>query len=119
MRGPADLKNTAVFIGGTDVAEGEKFLSAARKCFFGPMRVSLMLDSNGANTTAAAAVLSAKKHVALKNATVTVLGTRVRLGAALSDSSPAKAPTSLSPRVRKHVLKKCATTFAKPSQTPN
>ncbi len=79
-RGPADLKNTAVFIGGSDVAEGEKLLSAARKCFFGPMRVSLMLDSNGANTTAAAAVLSAKKHVALKNATVTVLGATGSVG---------------------------------------
>src|SRR3954462_4364244 len=73
-RGPSDLKNTAVFIGGSDVAEGEKLLSAARKCFFGPMRVSLMLDSNGAKTTAAPAVLSAKKHVALKNTAVTVLG---------------------------------------------
>jgi methylenetetrahydrofolate/methylenetetrahydromethanopterin dehydrogenase (NADP+) len=79
-RGPADLKNTAVFIGGSDVAEGEKLLSAARKCFFGPMRVSLMLDSNGANTTAAAAVLSAKKHVALKNAAVTVLGATGSVG---------------------------------------
>jgi len=38
------------------------------------MRVSAMLDSNGANTTAAAAVLVARKHVALKSATATVLG---------------------------------------------
>ena len=59
-RGPADLKNTAVFIGGSDVDAGEKLLAKARECFFGPMRVSLMLDSNGANTTAAAAVLGAK-----------------------------------------------------------
>src|SRR4051794_16855901 len=79
-RGPSDLKNTAVFIGGSDVAEGERLLAAARKCFFGPMRVSLMLDSNGANTTAAAAVLSAKKHVALKNAQVTVLGATGSVG---------------------------------------
>jgi methylenetetrahydrofolate/methylenetetrahydromethanopterin dehydrogenase (NADP+) len=62
-RGPADLKNTAVFIGGSDVDAGEALLAKAKKCFFGPMRVSLMLDSNGANTTAAAAVLSAKKHL--------------------------------------------------------
>ena len=39
-RGPADLKNTAVFIGGSDVAAGEKLLAEARECFFGPMRVS-------------------------------------------------------------------------------
>jgi len=55
-RGPKDLHNTAIFIGGTDMAAGERLLAAARKAFFGPMRVSLMLDSNGSNTTAVAAV---------------------------------------------------------------
>lgn len=72
-RGPADLKNTAVFIGGSDVAAGEKLLAKARECFFGPMRVSLMLDSNGSNTTAAAAVLCARSHVSLAGAVCTVL----------------------------------------------
>src|SRR5688500_4120925 len=52
-RGPTDLKNTAMFIGGSDVAAGEKLLTNVRECFFGPMRVSVMIDSNGANTTAA------------------------------------------------------------------
>jgi methylenetetrahydrofolate/methylenetetrahydromethanopterin dehydrogenase (NADP+) len=56
-RGPKDLKNTAVFIGGTDMAAGESLLDAAEKTFFGPMRVSVMLDSNGSNTTAVAAVV--------------------------------------------------------------
>src|SRR5689334_24897270 len=55
-RGPKDLRNTAIFVGGTDMAAGERLLAAARKAFFGPMRVSLMLDSNGSNTTAVAAV---------------------------------------------------------------
>jgi hypothetical protein len=55
-RGPKDLKNTAIFIGGTDMAAGERLLAAVRKTFFGPMRVSVMLDSNGSNTTAVAAV---------------------------------------------------------------
>jgi methylenetetrahydrofolate/methylenetetrahydromethanopterin dehydrogenase (NADP+) len=55
-RGPKDLKNTAIFIGGTDMAAGERLLAAVRKAFFGPMRVSVMLDSNGGNTTAVAAV---------------------------------------------------------------
>src|SRR5690349_6997365 len=64
-RGPADLKNTAIFIGGSDVEAGERVLAAVRTVFFGPMRVSLMLDSNGANTTAAAAVLTAGKHLPL------------------------------------------------------
>jgi methylenetetrahydrofolate/methylenetetrahydromethanopterin dehydrogenase (NADP+) len=79
-RGPVDLKNTAVFIGGSDVAAGEKLLAKARECFFGPMRVSLMLDSNGANTTAAAAVLSARKHVPLAGAVVTVLAATGSVG---------------------------------------
>ncbi len=55
-RGPKDLHNTAIFIGGTDMAAGERLLDAVRKTFFGPLRVSVMLDSNGSNTTAAAAV---------------------------------------------------------------
>ena len=55
-RGPQDLKNTAIFIGGTDMALGEQLLLAVTKAFFGPMRVSVMLDSNGSNTTAVAAV---------------------------------------------------------------
>src|SRR5688572_1701723 len=72
-RAPGELKNTAVFIGGSDVAAGEKLLAKAHECFFGPMRVSLMLDSNGANTTAAAAVLCARKHVPLAGTVATVL----------------------------------------------
>ena len=55
-RGPKDLRNTAIFVGGTDMAAGEQLLAAVQKAFFGPMRVSVMLDSNGSNTTAAAAV---------------------------------------------------------------
>jgi hypothetical protein len=79
-RGPADLKNTAVFIGGSDVEAGEELLAKARECFFGPMRVSVMIDSNGANTTAAAAVLCAKKHLALEGETVTVLAATGAVG---------------------------------------
>src|SRR6202165_1802842 len=55
-RGPKDLKNTAVFIGGADMTVGEQLLAGARRAFFGPFTVSLMLDSNGSNTTAVAAV---------------------------------------------------------------
>ncbi len=56
-RGPKDLHDTAIFIGGTDMGSGEKMLAAAQKAFFGPFRVSVMLDSNGSNTTAVAAVV--------------------------------------------------------------
>ena len=62
-RGPKHLHNTAVFIGGTDMAAGERLLAAVRKAFFGPMRVSVMLDSNGSNTTAVAAVAKLRQAV--------------------------------------------------------
>ena len=55
-RGPKDLHHTAIFIGGTDMRAGEQLLAAVQKAFFGPLRVSVMLDSNGSNTTAVAAV---------------------------------------------------------------
>lgn len=73
-RGPADLKNTAIFIGGTNVAAGEEILAKVKSTCFGPMRVSVMLDANGSNTTAAAAVLCAEKHLALGGSRVAVLG---------------------------------------------
>lgn len=72
-RSPQDLAATALFIGGSNVASGEALLKQVTKCFFGPMRVSVLLDANGANTTAAAAVLAAAKHVELKAATATIL----------------------------------------------
>jgi len=55
-RGPKDLHHTAIFIGGSEMAAGERLLAAAQQAFFGPLRVSVMLDSNGSNTTAVAAV---------------------------------------------------------------
>jgi methylenetetrahydrofolate/methylenetetrahydromethanopterin dehydrogenase (NADP+) len=58
-RGPADLHGTAIFIGGANVAAGEAVLDAVKTTFFGPFRVSVLFDANGANTTAAAAVLAA------------------------------------------------------------
>ena len=73
-RGPADLKNTAIFVGGSDVAAGEVLFKKIQKTFFGPMRVSVMMDSNGCNTTAAAAIASARKHLSLADASAIVLG---------------------------------------------
>jgi hypothetical protein len=55
-RAPRNLRHTAIFIGGNDIAAGERLLAAARQAFFGPLRVSVMLDSDGSNTTAVAAV---------------------------------------------------------------
>ena len=62
-RGPKDLHNTAIFIGGTEMASGERLLAAVRAAFFGPMRVSVMLDANGSNTTAVAAVAKLQRAV--------------------------------------------------------
>ena len=73
-RGPQDLLNTAIFIGGSSVKAGEALLAEATAAFFGPMRVSVLLDANGANTTAAAAVMAAAKHADLSGATAAVLG---------------------------------------------
>ncbi|HUG18889.1 MAG TPA: bifunctional NADP-dependent methylenetetrahydromethanopterin dehydrogenase/methylenetetrahydrofolate dehydrogenase, partial [Planctomycetaceae bacterium] len=44
------------------------------KTFFGPVRVSTMMDSNGSNTTAAAAVLSAGLHLKFEGVNATILG---------------------------------------------
>ncbi len=74
-RSPALLHRTAIFIGGSDVAEGEQILAAIRSVFKKTgMSVSLLLDSNGANTTAAAAVRSASRHMEIKGAQALVLG---------------------------------------------
>lgn len=73
-RSPSDLKNTAIFIGGGDVKAGESLLAKVQSLFFGPIRVSVLLDSNGSNTTAAAAVRAAARHMELKGTRAVVLG---------------------------------------------
>lgn len=72
-RGVPDLKSTAIFVGGSNVAKSEELLRQVTRTFFGPMRVSVMFDANGANTTAAAAVLSASRHIDPSSVTATVL----------------------------------------------
>jgi methylenetetrahydrofolate/methylenetetrahydromethanopterin dehydrogenase (NADP+) len=75
-RSRKELKNTAVFIGGSDVAGAERLLQEARKHMlpqFG-LQVSVLLDANGANTTASAAVRAAQRHVTLAGAGALVLG---------------------------------------------
>ena len=75
-RGPADLPRTAIFVGGSDVAAGEALLAEVRKHLIPSygLTVSVMLDSNGANTTAAAAVRAAARHLDLSRASSLVLG---------------------------------------------
>lgn len=72
-RPPKDKKNTAIFVGGSDMVAGQELFAAVQRHFFPGFQVSVMLDSNGSNTTAAAAVaklagttsLAGKKAVVL------------------------------------------------------
>ena len=75
-RGPKDLRFTALFIGGSDVAAGERLLAEAQRHMlpsFG-LQVSALLDANGANTTAAAAVRATARHLDLEAARALILG---------------------------------------------
>jgi methylenetetrahydrofolate/methylenetetrahydromethanopterin dehydrogenase (NADP+) len=73
-RGVKDKKNTAIFIGGGNMVEGEAVLAAVRKKFFGKFRVSVMFDCNGSNTTASAAVAWLAHGRALAGKRAVVLG---------------------------------------------
>lgn len=72
-RAPKDKKNTAIFIGGNNLDHGEALLKAVQDIFFSSFTVSIMLDSNGCNTTAAAAVALLDKAVAVAGKQVCVL----------------------------------------------
>jgi methylenetetrahydrofolate/methylenetetrahydromethanopterin dehydrogenase (NADP+) len=72
-RGGKDKQHTAIFVGGGDMAKGEALLKAVQKKFFGPFRVSVMLDPNGSNTTAAAGVALLAKATKLKGKKAVVL----------------------------------------------
>jgi hypothetical protein len=72
-RGPDEKRSTAIFVGGSNMAAGEELLSAVTKRFFANFRVSVMLDSNGSNTTAAAGVAQLAKICDLGDKKVVVL----------------------------------------------
>jgi hypothetical protein len=73
-RGVDDLNTMAVWVGGKDVAAGEEVFAQVQKAFFGPFRVSLMLDSNGCNTTAATTVARIAKARSLAGSRAVVIG---------------------------------------------
>ena len=73
-RGPDDLKNTAIWVGGKQVAAGEEVFAEVQKAFFGPFKVSVMLDSNGCNTTAATTIARIAKDYDLDGKRAVVLG---------------------------------------------
>ena len=72
-RAPKDKKNTAIFIGGSNLQAGQRLLEAVKAQFFGDFRVSVMLDCNGANTTAAAAVAKLGKSGTLAGKKAVIL----------------------------------------------
>jgi methylenetetrahydrofolate/methylenetetrahydromethanopterin dehydrogenase (NADP+) len=73
-RGPDDLKNTAIWVGGKQVGAGEEVFAEVQKAFFGPFKVSVMLDSNGCNTTAATTIARIAKDYELQGKRAVVLG---------------------------------------------
>jgi len=73
-RGIDDLKNTAVWVGGKDVPTGEQLFAEVQKAYFGPFRVSVMLDSNGCNTTAGTTVARIVKTRDVRGDRAVVLG---------------------------------------------
>ena len=73
-RGPDGLANTAFWVGGSKVRDGEAVFEAAQKLFFEPFNPSIMLDSDGSNTTAAAAVAKVRGAVTLKDERAAVIG---------------------------------------------
>ena len=83
-RGPKDLSSTAIFVGGSDVGHAEELVREVLATFFGPMRVSVMMDANGANTTAAAAVLSVTRHLELAGQPVAVMAATGSVGQRVS-----------------------------------
>ena len=72
-RPPKHKHNTAIMIGGSDLNKGESLKEAVCAQFFDRFRVSIMLDSCGCNTTAAAGVALLAEHHSLSGKIVTVL----------------------------------------------
>jgi methylenetetrahydrofolate/methylenetetrahydromethanopterin dehydrogenase (NADP+) len=73
-RGPDGLADTAFWVGGSKVRDGEAVFEAAQRLFFEPFKPSIMLDSDGSNTTAAAAVARVRRAATLKGNRAAVIG---------------------------------------------
>lgn len=72
-RGGEELRHTAIFIGGTHVPTAEAILKKVQETFFGDVRVSVMFDANGSNTTAAALVHKIASGRNLKGKTALIM----------------------------------------------
>ena len=72
-RAPGD-SSMAVWVGGSAVADGEKILEEVQAAYFGPFRLSAMLDSDGCNTTAATAIALIAKDRDLRGRRAVIVG---------------------------------------------
>jgi methylenetetrahydrofolate/methylenetetrahydromethanopterin dehydrogenase (NADP+) len=132
-RGPKNLHNTAVWIGGNNMSAGEQLLATAQDSLFDDHTVSIMLDSNGSNTTAVAGVVKVEESLGdLRDKRVVVLagtgpvgqraaGLLARDGARVTITSRKpeqgeKARQLISARFNVQVE---AVTFADPSKLPD
>jgi methylenetetrahydrofolate/methylenetetrahydromethanopterin dehydrogenase (NADP+) len=72
-RAPGD-SSMAVWVGGSDVGAGEEILEEVKGTYFGPFRLSTMLDSDGCNTTAATAIAMIAKDRDLRGRRAVISG---------------------------------------------
>ncbi|MDR3560288.1 MAG: methylenetetrahydromethanopterin dehydrogenase [Negativicutes bacterium] len=73
-RGGENLRHTAIFVGGAQVVPAEGIMKKVLATFFGPVRVSVMFDANGCNTTAAALVCKIARGREISGKKALVLG---------------------------------------------
>lgn len=109
-RAPKDKKYTALFIGGSDMVAGEKLFKAIQKIFFSNFRVSIMLDSNGSNTTAAAGVAKLLSSGTIKGKKAVVLAGTGPVGqrAAIMLAKEGASDVIVSSRKMQRSVKACA-----------
>ena len=72
-RPPRFKQNTAIMISGSDLAQATAVFQAVQKQFFDKFRVSVLMDANGCNTTAASAVSILELTCVFKASQATVL----------------------------------------------
>lgn len=107
-RSESNKKYTAIFIGGSNIISGDALLDTIKNLFFDNFRVSVMLDSNGCNTTAAAAVACTLKNGSIKGKKAVILaGTGPVGGRAAVMLSRAGANVSITSRTMKRSGETC------------
>jgi methylenetetrahydrofolate/methylenetetrahydromethanopterin dehydrogenase (NADP+) len=108
-RGADDQRQTAIFIGGGNMAIGQEVLAAVTKRFCPNFRVSVMVDSNGSNTTASAGVAQIAKTIPLAGKKAVVLAGTGPVGLrAAALFAKEGAQVSLTSRVMQRAAAACA-----------